>query len=102
MEVVPLYGDMQIAPFNYIKKSPNFDPSKWPVCNDTSTSSMQGNLLMQLPEIREEHERFIADLARYTNEVCGRNNLLSKFCFFFKGCDTKSNETYRSRNEIPL
>ncbi|CAF3028948.1 unnamed protein product [Rotaria sp. Silwood2] len=68
VEVVPLYGDMQIAPFNYIKKSPNFDPSKWPICNDTSTSSMQGNLLMQLPEIREEHERFIADLARYTNE----------------------------------
>ena len=32
---------------------------------------MQGNLLMQLPEIREEHERFIADLARYTNEVSG-------------------------------
>jgi cytoplasmic FMR1 interacting protein len=61
---------MQIAPFNYIKKSPNFDPSKWPICNDISTSSMQGNLLMQLPEIREEHERFIADLARYTNEVC--------------------------------
>jgi len=23
---------------------------------------------MQLPEIRDEHERFIADLARYTNE----------------------------------
>lgn len=68
--MVPLYGDMQIAPFNYIKKSPNFDPSKWPICNDTTTSSMQGNLLMQLSEIREEHERFIADLARYTNEVC--------------------------------
>ncbi|CAF1631788.1 unnamed protein product [Adineta ricciae] len=68
VEVVPLYGDMQIAPFNYIKKSPNFDPSKWPICNDASSSSMQGNLLMQLPEIREEHERFIADLARYTNE----------------------------------
>ncbi|CAF2046241.1 unnamed protein product [Rotaria magnacalcarata] len=68
VEVVPLYGDMQIAPFNYIKKSPNFDPSKWPICNDASTSSLQGNLLMQLPEIREEHERFIADLARYTNE----------------------------------
>jgi cytoplasmic FMR1 interacting protein len=61
---------MQIAPFNYIKKSPNFDPSKWPICNDTSTSSLQGNLLMQLPEIREEHERFISDMARYTNEVC--------------------------------
>jgi cytoplasmic FMR1 interacting protein len=74
VEVVPLYGDMQIAPFNYIKKSPNFDPSKWPVCNDVSTSSMQGNLLMQLPEIREEHERFIADLARYTNEVCKIKN----------------------------
>ena len=27
---------------------------------------------MQLPEIREEHERFIADMARYTNEVSER------------------------------
>jgi len=79
VEVVPLYGDMQIAPFNYIKKSPNFDPSKWPVCNDVSTSSMQGNLLMQLPEIREEHERFIADLARYTNEVCRIKTSFTKF-----------------------
>ncbi len=84
---------MQIAPFNYIKKSPNFDPSKWPICNDTSTSSMQGNLLMQLPEIREEHERFIADLARYTNEVCYNNKKRDKFLFLFKGSNTKSNET---------
>ncbi|CAF1321084.1 unnamed protein product, partial [Didymodactylos carnosus] len=68
LEVVPLYGDMQIAPFNYIKKSPNYDPSKWPVCNDNSSTSLQGNLLMQLPEIREEHQNFMSDMALYTNE----------------------------------
>ena len=94
---------MQIAPFNYIKKSPNFDPSRWPICNDTSTSSMQGNLLMQLSEIREEHERFIADLARYTNEVKYLFlTLIRKMFFFPAGSNTKSNEAYRSRNEISL
>ena len=33
---------------------------------------------MQLPEIREEHERFIADLARYTNEVCREKSQFQK------------------------
>ncbi|XP_073966644.1 cytoplasmic FMR1-interacting protein-like [Choristoneura fumiferana] len=31
LEVVPLFGDMQIAPFNYIKRSKHYDPSKWPL-----------------------------------------------------------------------
>ncbi|KAK2705972.1 hypothetical protein QYM36_016105 [Artemia franciscana] len=32
LEVVPLFGDMQIAPFNYVKRSKNYDMSKWPLC----------------------------------------------------------------------
>ena len=38
LEVVPLFGDMQIAPFNYVKKTPNFDASKWPLAMAASNS----------------------------------------------------------------
>ena len=68
LEVVPLFGDMQIAPFNYIKKSPNYDPSKWPLCTGSSESS-QANLLASLNQMRDEHDRYISELARHSNEV---------------------------------
>ena len=57
---------------------------------------------MQLPEIREEHERFIADLARYTNEVCKRKTILKNEPFLVQGSDTKGDETYRSGDEVSL
>ena len=38
LEVVPLFGDMQIAPFNYVKKTKNFDASKWPMAMAASNS----------------------------------------------------------------
>ncbi|CAL4091266.1 unnamed protein product, partial [Meganyctiphanes norvegica] len=68
LEVVPLFGDMQIAPFNYIKRSKNFDPKMWPLCNTTNTSP-QSDLMCHLPRIRDEHIKYISELARYSNEV---------------------------------
>lgn len=68
VEVVPLFGDMQIAPFNYIKTSPNFDPSKWPLCMSNQMSP-QAILLPALESMREEHVRYISELARHSNEV---------------------------------
>ncbi|XP_047741717.1 cytoplasmic FMR1-interacting protein isoform X2 [Hyalella azteca] len=68
LEVVPLFGDMQIAPFNYIKRSKNFDAKLWPLCS-ASTISPQASLMCHLPRIREEHIKYISDLARYSNEV---------------------------------
>ncbi|KAF2356380.1 Protein of unknown function DUF1394 [Trinorchestia longiramus] len=68
LEVVPLFGDMQIAPFNYIKRSKNFDSKLWPLCSASSTSP-QASLMCHLPRIREEHIKYISDLARYSNEV---------------------------------
>lgn len=43
LEVVPLFGDMQIAPFNYIKRSKHYDPSKsvTSLVINTQTSSME-------------------------------------------------------------
>ncbi|KAG7171830.1 Cytoplasmic FMR1-interacting protein-like 1 [Homarus americanus] len=68
LEVVPLFGDMQIAPFNYIKRSKNFDSKMWPMCSASSISP-QADLMCHLPRIREEHIKYISDLARYSNEV---------------------------------
>lgn len=33
VEVVPLYGDMQFQPFSFIKRTPGYDSSKWPLSN---------------------------------------------------------------------
>lgn len=67
-KVVPLYGDMQIAPFNYVMKTKNYDASKWPACNSQS-DSVQGKILEQVDRIRNEHNYYISELAKYSNEV---------------------------------
>lgn len=69
LEVVPLFGDMQIAPFNYINRSKHFDPSKWPLSCSSNATSPQADLMVHLPQIREDHVKYISELARYTNEV---------------------------------
>lgn len=77
LEVVPLYGDMQIKPYHYIQKSLNFDPSRWTFC-ESSQLSPQSNLLANLEAIREDHMAYISQLARHSNEV----NLASSLqCF---------------------
>ena len=68
LEVVPLFGDMQIAPFNYIKRSKTYDASRWPLCGATLPSP-QADLMVHLPQIREDHVKFTSELARYSNEV---------------------------------
>lgn len=68
--MVPLFGDMQIAPFQtYIKKSPHYDASKWPLSSNTSTSSSQSDILQYLPSIRDDYVAFISELSRHSNEV---------------------------------
>ncbi|XP_017756802.1 PREDICTED: cytoplasmic FMR1-interacting protein [Eufriesea mexicana] len=69
LEVVPLFGDMQIAPFNYIKRSKHFDASKWPLSSSSNSISPQADLMVHLPQIREDHVKYISELARYSNEV---------------------------------
>ena len=63
-----MFGDMQIAPFNYVKRSPYFDGSKWPLSN-TNQPSPQSNLLVLIPQIRDDHVKYISELSRYSNEV---------------------------------
>ncbi|XP_061164414.1 cytoplasmic FMR1-interacting protein-like [Saccostrea echinata] len=68
LEVVPLYGDMQIKPYHYIQKSLNFDPSRWTFC-ESSQLSPQSSLLANLEAIREDHMAYISQLARHSNEA---------------------------------
>ena len=69
LEVVPLFGDMQIAPFNYIKRSKNYEASRWPLYGATSSSSPQADFMVHLPQIREDHVKFTSELIRYSDEV---------------------------------
>jgi cytoplasmic FMR1 interacting protein len=70
LEMVPLFGDMQIAPFQtYIKKSPHYDPTKWPMSSNLTTNSPQADILQYLPTIRDDYVAFISELSRHSNEV---------------------------------
>ncbi|KAF4078796.1 hypothetical protein AMELA_G00185560 [Ameiurus melas] len=67
LQVVPLFGDMQIELSRYIKTSAHFEENKsrWS-CTSTG-SSPQYNICEQMIQIREDHMRFISELARYSN-----------------------------------
>lgn len=70
---------MQIAPFNYIKRSKNYDASKWPLSCSTGISP-QADLMVHLPQIREDHVKYISELARYSNEVSSILGIISMPC----------------------
>uniref|UniRef100_A0AAR2LNC4 Cytoplasmic FMR1-interacting protein n=1 Tax=Pygocentrus nattereri TaxID=42514 RepID=A0AAR2LNC4_PYGNA len=67
LQVVPLFGDMQIELSRYIKTSAHFEENKsrWS-CTSTG-SSPQYNICEQMLQIRDDHMRFISELARYSN-----------------------------------
>ncbi|KAJ0184305.1 hypothetical protein K1T71_000728 [Dendrolimus kikuchii] len=63
LEVVPLFGDMQIRVAGTRIKMP------WPLSSSPNPPSPQADLMVHLPQIREEHQNYISELARYSNEV---------------------------------
>ena len=71
--VVPLFGDVQIALVTYLKMCPHFEGmrEKWSSSSDAAEDKtvVQYNLLGKMDSIREEHVKFISELARYNNEV---------------------------------
>lgn len=74
LPVVPLFGDIQIGLASYIKMCPHFDSmkDKWTCASDNADDKVisQYRLTDRMETIREEHVRFISELARYNNEVC--------------------------------
>lgn len=70
IEMVPLFGDMQIAPFiTYVKKSCNFDAQRWPLCSNESTTSVQAEIHSFFPKIRVKYIAYISELSRHSNEA---------------------------------
>ncbi|KAF7638684.1 Cytoplasmic FMR1-interacting protein [Meloidogyne graminicola] len=77
VEVVPLFGDMNILPFTFISqcKHPNqcagqckcYDPNKWPLSN-IEAEKCHVNITNKLSQIREQHNHFITNLGRIRNE----------------------------------
>ncbi|XP_037117473.1 cytoplasmic FMR1-interacting protein 2 isoform X1 [Syngnathus acus] len=93
LQVVPLFGDMQIELSRYIETSAHYEEnkSKW-TCTQSSISP-QYNLCEQMVQIREDHIRFISELARYSNsEVVTGSGLDSQ----------KSDEEYRELFDLSL
>lgn len=70
LEMVPLFGDMQIAPFiTYVKRMANFDSQKWPLCSNESVASNQAEIQGFLPKIRGKYVAYISELSRHSNEA---------------------------------
>ncbi|XP_008015485.1 cytoplasmic FMR1-interacting protein 1 isoform X1 [Chlorocebus sabaeus] len=67
LQVVPLFGDMQIELARYIKTSAHYEENKSRWTCTSSGSSPQYNICEQMIQIREDHMRFISELARYSN-----------------------------------
>uniref|UniRef100_A0A672NPM2 Cytoplasmic FMR1-interacting protein 2-like n=1 Tax=Sinocyclocheilus grahami TaxID=75366 RepID=A0A672NPM2_SINGR len=93
LQVVPLFGDMQIELSRYIETSAHYEEnkSKW-TCTQSSISP-QYNLCEQMVQIRDDHIRFISELARYSNsEVVTGSGLDSQ----------KSDEEYKELFDLAL
>ncbi|CAH3019681.1 unnamed protein product [Porites evermanni] len=92
--VVPLFGDVQIALVSYLKMCPNFEGmrEKWTAAADGADDKVvdQYNLLHRMDSIREEHVKFISELARYRNEMVTSSN------------DPRSDEQYTELTSLAL
>ncbi|KAI1717201.1 cytoplasmic fragile-X interacting family domain-containing protein [Ditylenchus destructor] len=68
IEVVPLFGDMQIQPFSFVRRSPFYDASKWPLSN-VEGEHCHINIVQKLRIIRDHHDEYVTHLARIKNEI---------------------------------
>jgi len=66
-EVVPLFGDVVIAPFNYVQTTANFDPQHWPRCLSVGVSQ-QATILTRMHEYRQQHVELMCELMLLSNE----------------------------------
>ncbi|KAE9551006.1 hypothetical protein FO519_005792 [Halicephalobus sp. NKZ332] len=67
VEVVPLFGDMQIQPFSFVRRSGFYDASKWSLSN-SEAEVCHVNIVERVKVIRSHHDEYVAHLARIKNE----------------------------------
>ncbi|XGW28728.1 hypothetical protein V3C99_008485 [Haemonchus contortus] len=68
LEVVPLYGDMQIQPFSFVRRSQFYDASKWPL-SDKEGEKCHVNIVERVKVTRADHESYVTQLAKLNNSV---------------------------------
>ncbi|EGT51479.1 hypothetical protein CAEBREN_29296 [Caenorhabditis brenneri] len=68
LEVVPLYGDMQIQPFAFVRRSSHYEPNKWPL-SDKESDKCHVNIVEKVQTIRSDHESYVTQFAKINNEV---------------------------------
>jgi len=66
-EVVPLYGDMLMYPYNYVKQGKNYVASKWPSCEGGQVK--HNHFPSRLGLFREDHVEFVSQLMKYSKKV---------------------------------
>uniref|UniRef100_A0A183CMS7 Transferrin-like domain-containing protein n=1 Tax=Globodera pallida TaxID=36090 RepID=A0A183CMS7_GLOPA len=86
IEVVPLFGGMNILPFSFVKQCRNarqcgpngqckcYDSAKWPLSNNES-ERCHVDIVQRLPHIREQHDDFVTNLSRIRNEISVYNRV---------------------------
>lgn len=60
-EVVPLFSDVVIGPFNYVQKTMNYDPQHWPRCLSAG-ACQQATLVTRMSEYRQQHVELTCEL----------------------------------------
>ena len=71
LPVAPLYGDVQIRFADWVRQLVHYDSSKWTCTTEHMEERATVAIQSRVETIRSEHVRFISDLARYNNDVCG-------------------------------
>ena len=92
LQVVPLFGDMQIQLASYIQNMTDYDDNKsrWSCTTSTYGAASgvtvipQYNLTEQLVSIRDEHIKYTSELARHSNNEVMRFVRLKGLLIFFK------------------
>ncbi len=65
IEVVPLFGDMMVSPFNLVQGVPNFDESKWSHCVEMSAGEGRVDIPGARNRIKQQHDALLCQLATH-------------------------------------
>uniref|UniRef100_A0A0K0ENA6 Cytoplasmic FMR1-interacting protein n=1 Tax=Strongyloides stercoralis TaxID=6248 RepID=A0A0K0ENA6_STRER len=68
LNVVPLFGDMQIQPFSFVRRCASYDSSKWPLSHKESTIC-QVDIVERAKVVREHYVEYVTHLTRVKNEI---------------------------------
>ena len=96
MEVVPLFGDMMVSPFNLVQGMPNFDDSKWSHCMEMLAGEGKVDIPAARNNIKRQHDLLVCQLGvndtkrqQLTPKIkVGTQKFLSNGWFCFNYYDT--------------